>query len=502
MEKNNKLQFYNKSKRPNRFGLPEFIVRAFEFSPRDYDLKYVDNSIGVTTLTDSPKIKLLRKKYKDRVAEDNDISSDSKMFFGTMAHLLIERAVASYYADKEYENMQNLIPISEKRVIIKVPAAPEYQNLDFNIVMKPDLYYPERTFPAGMALTKDMEYVDGALWDLKTGTTWDWIFRAEKIKTWREQLEPYKFGIETYGFEITKVDPTTGQKTTQFVKHKVKKAYILLWMKDWQAGKQAQDPNYPENDMMVLEISLADVNVIKSRIKARLILHALYQDDPQSYNCTTEERWSKETKYAVYSEPGSKRATKVFDNEQEAKDFVTELSKKFPMASYETRVGLPTRCLNYCAVANFCNQYRRERGMVDIEEADKFSKDEVVINPVKDETKETPITPFSFVAQEVAEKDKIIVTPNANSKTNIENPNAATKISFSFNQPKIEVKTEEKVEEVKAVVSGMFKLNTEVTKNIFKQKEETVVEETTTVEEVKPVEVKKEPIKFSFIKTK
>ena len=500
MASNDKLQFYNKSKRPNRFGLPEFIVRAFEFSPRDFDLKYIDNSIGVTTLTDSPKIKLLRKKYKDRVAEDNDISADSKMFFGTMAHLLIERAVASYYADKEYENMQNLIPISEKRVIIKVPAAPEYQNLDFNIVMKPDLFYPERTYPEGITMTKEMQYVDGALWDLKTGTTWDWIFRAEKIKTWREQLEPYKFGIETYGFEMIKTDPVTGQKTTQFVKHKVKKAYILLWMKDWQAGKQAQDPNYPENDMMVLEISLADVNVIKSRIKARLILHALYQDDPQSYNCTTEERWSKETKYAVYSEPSSKRATKVFDNEQEAKDFVAELSKKFPMASYETRVGLPTRCLNYCSVANFCNQYRQERGMVTIEEADKFSKDEVVINNVSEETKSTPITPFSFVTQKVAEKDKMIVTPNADAKTKVDNINAATKMTFSFNQPKIEVKTNEKVEEVNATVSDVFKLNPEITKNIFKKKEEVVEEvKPEVIEEVKP-EIKKEPVKFNFLK--
>lgn len=168
MASNDKLQFYNKSNRPNKYGLPSFIVRAFEFSPRDYDLKYIDNSIGVTTLTDSPKIKLLRKIYKDRVSEDNDISNDSKMFFGTMAHLLIERAIGSYYADKEYQQSPNLIPISEKRVIIKVPPAPEYQNLDFNIVMKPDLFYPEGGIPV---VGEDPRFTDGALWDLKTGTT-------------------------------------------------------------------------------------------------------------------------------------------------------------------------------------------------------------------------------------------------------------------------------------------------------------------------------------------
>lgn len=372
-----RIQFYNKSGRPNRYNLPDFIVRAFEFSPRDWDLKFIDNSIGVTTLMDSPKIKLLKRKYKDRIKEDNDISNDVKLMFGTMAHLVIERAIASYYADPEFKDKPELIPISEKRIVIPYPASELTGGREFNIVAKPDIMYLEP---------------DGAvLYDFKTGTTWDWKFRRDKIRGWKEQLDMYKYGIEEYGFEDM---PKHIEELVKNKKLKIKKAIILLWMKDWQGGAAERESNYPEFEMMQIEISLSSNQIIKSRITSRIVLHSAFVEDPQQYNCTPEERWSKKTAFAVYTKPDAAKATKVFDskdtdeeNKADAMKFLEDIVKKFPYASIQERAGLPTRCVkNYCNVGDFCNQFRHENGLMSIEEADKRESQVVISDDY--ETKE------------------------------------------------------------------------------------------------------------------
>lgn len=391
---NDKIQFYNKSGRPNRFNLPDFIVRAFEYSPRDFDLKYIDASMGVTTLIDSPKIKLLRKRYKDRIKEDNDISNDSKMMFGTMAHLMIERSTQAYYADPEFANTPELIPISEKRIVINYPASELTSNLEFNVVMKVDLFYPENPALGNHPLRA---YHDGAIWDLKTGTVWDYKYKAKFIAKVKAQIDMYKYGIEEHGFEGGK-------------KHKVNRAYALLWMKDWQASGMDRDSNYPDNDMVVIEIPLDDNDTIRKRIKSKIVLHSVYQGDPQSYHCTTEERWSKQTEYAVYANPHGDRATKLFkdkmsddENKADAVAFLDTLITKFPNAVIVERAGMHTRCVkNYCSVADFCNQYRSERGLPNIEEADKKGSG-VTIVPV--ETKEEAPLLFQLPGQEVVKKE-------------------------------------------------------------------------------------------------
>ena len=71
--------------------------------------------------------------------------------------------------------------------------------------------------------------------------------------------------------------------------------------------------------------------------------------------CTQEDRWVRETKYAVKKE-GRKTAVRVLDNEADAKVLAEEV-KGF----VEIRNGEAVRCTgNFCGVSQWCKQYQKE----------------------------------------------------------------------------------------------------------------------------------------------
>jgi hypothetical protein len=74
-------------------------------------------------------------------------------------------------------------------------------------------------------------------------------------------------------------------------------------------------------------------------------------------DCTDAERWAKEDSWAV-KKPGAKRAIKVLWSHQEAINYVATLPAKHEI---EHRKGEYTRCANYCAVSEFCNQWAMDQ---------------------------------------------------------------------------------------------------------------------------------------------
>jgi len=76
--------------------------------------------------------------------------------------------------------------------------------------------------------------------------------------------------------------------------------------------------------------------------------------------CTDEERWQREDKYAVRKE-SNVRALRVFDNKKEAEKFLKESKTTKDSKEYviDERKGEPIRCTgNYCKVNEWCNQYQ------------------------------------------------------------------------------------------------------------------------------------------------
>jgi hypothetical protein len=84
--------------------------------------------------------------------------------------------------------------------------------------------------------------------------------------------------------------------------------------------------------------------IIKEKFKALKDNHNV--DDDKLPMCSDKERWYSGEKYAIMKH-GSSKAIKVFDNEQEAKDY--------GIGDYiEKRSGINLKCEKYCSARKFC----------------------------------------------------------------------------------------------------------------------------------------------------
>ena len=89
-------------------------------------------------------------------------------------------------------------------------------------------------------------------------------------------------------------------------------------------------------------------------------------------DCTDEERWLRDTKWAVMK-GGAARATKLHDTEEAATLHVAELQAKEPRVPYsvEFRPGTPTRCIHYCTVGTMglCSQHNEWTAAQEVNDA-------------------------------------------------------------------------------------------------------------------------------------
>jgi hypothetical protein len=107
----------------------------------------------------------------------------------------------------------------------------------------------------------------------------------------------------------------------------------------------------------MVDLPVWDTEKANEFIKQRLDAHQQskvdrdFGDDLQP--CTDEDRWMKETTYAVKKE-GRKTAVRVFKTMEEAVELAKEKDHYV-----ETRPGEPIRCTgNYCGVADYCDQFK------------------------------------------------------------------------------------------------------------------------------------------------
>jgi len=120
-------------------------------------------------------------------------------------------------------------------------------------------------------------------------------------------------------------------------------------------------PSYPQAPIQVIAIPMWSTERAEAYIKERINLHRdakVNADwDEELPLCTEDERWVRETKYAVKKE-GRKTAVRVFDTEEEAQALLAEMPVK-DKGFIETRKGEAVRCTgNFCGVNQWCTQYQ------------------------------------------------------------------------------------------------------------------------------------------------
>jgi len=279
----------------NKHGLPEAFVN---FARND---KYTkgDSDISVTQLIDSPRVLLMRERFK------NEISVDAMdmvfALFGTAVHSVLEGATGKN-------------TIKEERI---------YQNVSGWILSGAiDQYEIEDD---GLIIT-----------DYKVTSVWSVIFDKQE---WVNQLNVY-----AYLLEMEKKKP-------------VKSIRICAILRDWNRRESSIKADYPNTPMVVLDIPLWSLEERTEYVEERMALHQnarqLFDIEEETVRCTSKERWARPDKWAV-KKKGNKKAMKLFDDEGDAKTMASEKNLEL-----EHRKGESSRCSgNYCGVAEFCSQYK------------------------------------------------------------------------------------------------------------------------------------------------
>jgi hypothetical protein len=246
--------------------------------------------ISVTELLAPPRQVALKRQHEDAISED--VSERIWSLLGQSIHTILERA--------------NETGIAERRLTITVEGW---------------------TVSGGM----DLVCKDRVLSDYKTTTAYK--FKGGKAPIEHEQqLNCYAEILRQNGEAVSALQ-------------------IVGILRDWSKLEAARDADYPQTQVVMISVPMWPQAKAQAFMRERVILHK--QARVTLPLCSGEDRWAKPDTFAVKKQ-GAARATRVYDNEDEAIHHAKQDSSLF----VEARKGESTRCKHYCAVARFCAQYQ------------------------------------------------------------------------------------------------------------------------------------------------
>lgn len=279
----------------NKHNVPETLVAL---ASREYYSKG-KSDYSVTEIISPPRIQRLRRKHHDEM--EQDVSEMLWSLLGSALHVVAERGQHEGYT-------------TEERLYAEIDGVILSGAIDI-----------QKSTPEGILIT-DYKFTSA------------WALRQDKFE-WEAQQNIYAWLVRK-----VKKTPVVGVQ-------------ICALIRDWSRREAAVKADYPQAPIQVVDLPLWDNERTESYITERLNAHreskVAADWETELPFCTEDERWMRETQYAVKRE-GRKTAIRVFDNEQEAKD-LAEKEKGF----VEIRKGEAIRCTgNFCGVNQWCSQYQ------------------------------------------------------------------------------------------------------------------------------------------------
>jgi len=282
----------------NNYGLPQPFV---DFARNDkYSKGKAD--ISVTTLIDSPRVRILRDKHSSE--RTVDVVDNVWALFGTAVHHILESSETSEDT------------ILEERLFADVKGWTLSGAIDHQKIV-------------GQTVE---------ITDYKVTSVWSVIHG--KVE-WERQLNVYAFLVQK----------NKGKK--------VSKLSICAILRDWNRREAQFKPDYPQAPVVIVDIPVWSeknrMDYINKTMQEHIDAQFNYDLIGMMPACLDAEMWKRDDAWAV-KKKGLKRAMRVFSTEKEAKDFSAAQDVK---TEIEYRAGEAVRCNgNYCGVAEFCSQFK------------------------------------------------------------------------------------------------------------------------------------------------
>lgn len=289
----------------NKFNIPKEIILAIE----NDSYSRGDSVKSVTGLLQPPRISLLNQKHEKEITVD--VSDEIWKLLGQSVHTILERA-----------NENNEDTITEQRMYAIVNG--------WKI----------------SGQTDSISIEEGALKDYKVTSSWTVVTALTDGKPdWEQQLNCYAW-----------LNWMNSGET-------IKKLNVIALSRDWSKFQyQRSGGNYPPAPISVIDIPLWSTEKQKEFIEERVSIHQQAEGNflisGELPLCSDTERWKKKDTHRVIKK-GRKSALRVLDSKEEAEEYIEKQNKNG--LSIELALGKSVRCENYCRVAEFCDQYQKEK---------------------------------------------------------------------------------------------------------------------------------------------
>jgi hypothetical protein len=279
----------------NVHDLPEPLVAAIMNDGYDRG----DADISVTGLLNPPRIAALEARYAEHLTDD--ASDRIWLLLGRSVHNILERAGET--------------GLREMRLFTDVCGWKVSGQFDH------------------LALHEEQGKL--VLYDYKVTSVWTLVY-GERLHEWEAQLNMYALLLAEHGYEVDEIK-------------------VVAILRDWSRTPARMKDGYPKLAVQVVDLHLWSVEETQRLMEQRVRAHqAAREKMPQ---CSPEERWAKEDRWAVYTltKAGARRARadRVFDSPADADEYAAAHGGEVEYRQGDQWV----RCRDYCSVAQFCTQY-------------------------------------------------------------------------------------------------------------------------------------------------
>lgn len=320
----------------NKHHLPSPIVEAVRAD------SYTKGRAGysVTELLSPPRLRALKEKHWDELEED--VADRIWSMLGQLMHLMLERAT---YKGK--------VALEKVRAILEEVSRTGETEIDLSDFFKKcvalftegNLLFEDRLYTTinGVTVSGSPDRFEAIA--LKEGVLEDWKFvGARKVQDgvpseYEAQLNCYAHILREHGFTVTQIK-------------------LQFLIRDWTAYKAKREEGYPATQSVTMDVPIWEPSRVQAFLEERVAAHEAAKT--KLPECTQEERWAKDTVYAVMKK-GNKSAIRggLKNTAEEATLLAAALTKSTGVGhSVQLRPGENTRCEDYCPVKNFCSQYQ------------------------------------------------------------------------------------------------------------------------------------------------
>lgn len=336
----------------NKYNLPDTLYQAIS-----YDTHKLAGDISVTTLLDAPQIRLLKRKHQ----YEEDVVDSLYALMGTALHHILERANIKSSRKRAFiATAETIMQEADKQAASNSTEAADTlrrgANWIFSLipVLFPEIgdrYIYEITMQLQVGdkvLSGTFDLYDketGVLYDYKFCSTFSWTTPESRVK-WERQTNIYAHMLKSqFGYTITAIR-------------------IVAFFRDWNRYGFIKNKDYPDRQIKEISVPVYSSEDVFKYIVNRMDIHNK-ADNGDIPECSGEERWAKADGFAV-KQGSVKRAVRVFDDKIAAETFIIENKNSYEIPGgkgklwIEVRVGGSRRCEEFCQVAQFCEQRKRE----------------------------------------------------------------------------------------------------------------------------------------------